>query len=372
MAKILYIGRFELPDKEATANRVVANAKLLRELGHEVILAGWSGDVSAHEGWKTVECYDFESYEKHKAKTSYEKYCMFSDAAPELALLKKRCPDVLIAYDFPAVALGKLMKYCKKHSIKCICDVSEWYTNKNKNPLFRIVRAYDSYKRMCVFHKKADGLIVISKYLHKYYSEQTTVLVPPLVDIYDTKWDISASRDESVCRLAYVGWPSRTKERLDMVVDAVSTLSAELPVKLDIYGVSEAQYRDIYKTDNEKICDSITFYGRVPHLEALKAVKKADYSLVIRESNRKNDAGFPSKLVECISCGTAVLTTNISNVGDYVGNGKNGYIISIDNLTDEIRQAVLNRKSIVVEKQLFDYRNFVEPVSSFLEYIIES
>ena len=132
MAKILYIGRFELPDKEATANRVVANAKLFRDLGHEVILAGWTEDVAACDGWKQNCFYGFDCYEKHKALTSYEKYLMFSNASPELELLKTHRPDILIAYDFPAVALKKLMKFCKKNGIKCICDVSEWYTNSNK------------------------------------------------------------------------------------------------------------------------------------------------------------------------------------------------------------------------------------------------
>ncbi len=367
MAKILYIGRFELPDKEATANRVVANAKLLRDLGHEVILAGWSDNVKVSDGWMKVECYGFESYEKHKAKTSLEKYSMFSDATPELKLLKELKPDVLIAYDFPAVALGKLMKYCKKHAIKCIGDVSEWYTNKNKNPLFRIVRAYDSHKRMRVLHKKMDGLIVISKYLENYYSKQNTVLVPPLVDIHDSKWDIPEEKTDNFCHLAYVGWPSRTKERLDKVLDAVNRLSEHITVKLDIYGVNEAEYRKIYQTEDIKIPDNITFYGRVAHKEALKAVKNADYSLVIRESNRKNNAGFPSKLVECISSGTAVLTTAISNVSDFVGDGRNGYIISIDNLADEIRNAVVNRENIKVEKDIFDYRNYSENVYAFLK-----
>ena len=43
--KILYFGRYELPDKDATANRVVANAKIMRALGHDVILAGWSKKI---------------------------------------------------------------------------------------------------------------------------------------------------------------------------------------------------------------------------------------------------------------------------------------------------------------------------------------
>ena len=363
MAKFLYIGRFELPDKEATANRVVANAKLLRELGHEVILAGWSDDVPNGKGWQRVDCYGFESYEKHKAKSSYEKYRMFEDPSGELELIKKHTPDVLLAYDFPAVALGKLMKYCKLHNIKCICDVSEWYTNGNKNPLFRLVRAYDSHLRMRVLHKKADGLIVISKYLQSYYSEQNTVLVPPLVDLQDEKWTMDAEQKGEDCRLVYVGWPSRTKERLDLVVDAVKGLDS---VRLDVYGVTKEQYDKIYETSEEPY-ERIAFHGRVSHREALRAVKNADYSLVIRESNRKNNAGFPSKLAECISCGTPALITDISNVRDYVGEGKNGYIISIDSLKDAFAKAIASREMVAVEKDTFDYHKFTEDVAVFLK-----
>ena len=366
MAKILYVGRFELPDKEATANRVVANAKLLRSLGHEVILAGWSDQVE-DSSWHKVECYDFESYEKHKAKTSYEKYKMFVDASPELELLELHRPDLLIAYDFPAVALKKLMKYARKNGIKCICDVSEWYTNGNKNPLFRIVRAYDSYLRMRVLHKKADGLIVISKFLQKYYSNQTTVLIPPLVDVLDEKWNLEAVHNDNECKFVYVGWPSKTKERLDLVVDAIDNLSREHNVSLDIYGVDENRYRSIYGISDKQVVSAIVkFHGRVSHIEAIKAVKNADYSLIIRESCRKNNAGFPSKLVECVACGTAALVTPISNVSDYVGNGKNGYIINIDNLSEDFKKAIIN-KDVNVQKNAFDYRNFLEITNAFLK-----
>lgn len=368
MSKILYIGRFELPDKEATANRVVANAKLLRELGHEVVLAGWSDDVDISCDWTHVECYGFEAYEKHKAKTSYEKYKMFSDASPEINLLKKMKFDAVIAYDFPAVALKKIINYCKKSGIKCICDVSEWYTNGNKNPLFRIVRAYDSHLRMRVLHKKVDGLIVISKYLQEYYSKQKTVLVPPLVDISDNKWDMPAKEPADHCKLVYVGWPSKTKERLDLVVNAVENVSKDTPVTLDIYGVDEIKYREIYNIPADTaMSNSVCFHGRVSHKEAIRAVKSADYSLIIRESNRKNNAGFPSKLVECIACGTAPLVTNISNVSDYVGNGNNGYIISIDSLEADLKSAVERKDLVKIDVSTFDYHGFMYSVDGFLK-----
>lgn len=363
MAKILYVGRFELPDREATANRVVANAKLLRDLGHEVILAGWSSDVSTGDGWKTVECYGFESYEKHKADSSYEKYKMFSDASPELKLLKKLKPQMLIAYDFPAVALGKLMKYCKKEGIKVVGDVSEWYTN-GRHPIFRYVRAYDSYKRMKVLHKKMDGLIVISRYLEEYYKDENTVLVPPLVDISDEKWSLSEKMSREKKRLVYAGWPSKTKERLDLIVDAVA--SVKDGVILDIYGVTEEKYREIYDyTDG--LSDNIVFHGRVSHKETLSAVKNADFSLIIRGSCRKNNAGFPSKLVESIACGTPVLVTDISNVSDHVGDGKNGFIVSAENLVTDIQNAISRYDEVKVDRKTFDYRNYAEAVDKFLK-----
>ncbi len=367
--KILYIGRFELPDKEATANRVVANAKLLRDIGYEVVLAGWSDEVSTSDGWIERQYYGFRCYEKHKAKTSYEKYKMFSDSAPEESLLKRERFDILIAYDFPAVALKKLVELCRKNKICYIADVSEWYTNSNKNPIFRVVRAYDSYLRMKVLHKKTDGLIAISRYLQDYYaSECDTILVPPLVDIEDEKWNIQKKEHmESGLHLVYAGWPSRTKERLDLLVKAVSELSESFPIYLDIYGVSEKNYADIYGAGGEEIDKHVRFHGRVSHVETIKAVKSADYSVIIRESNRKNNAGFPSKLVESVSCGTAVLTTPISNVSDFVGEGKNGYIISIDSICEDLKYAFENRESVCVNKEAFDYRTYKDNMKKFIE-----
>lgn len=37
---ILYVGGFELPDKNAAAHRVLSNAKIFRELGYNVVFCG--------------------------------------------------------------------------------------------------------------------------------------------------------------------------------------------------------------------------------------------------------------------------------------------------------------------------------------------
>lgn len=363
MKKILYIGRFELPDKEATANRVVANAKLLRELGYEVTLAGWSDEVSVKDGWKEQSFFGFRCYEKHKAKTSYEKFKMFSDATPELELLGQEKYDIVIAYDFPAVSLKKIMCYCQRKGIRVICDVSEWYTNKNKNPLFRLVRMYDSYLRMKVLHKKADGLIVISRYLQNYYKDCKTVLIPPLVDINDPKWQGVTKSNDGVCKLVYAGWPSKTKERLDIIVNAVSQYVGK--AELNIYGIDEQKYRSMYDFDGS-IAENIHFHGRVSHLETVEAVKSAHFSVIIRENCRKNDAGFPSKMVESIASGTPVIITDISNVKDYIGDGNNGFIVSSAEFGEQLAEIIEKRCEVKVAREVFDYHNFIDEMKQIL------
>ena len=89
-------------------------------MGYEVVLAGWSEEASSSE-WIKKEFFGFECYEKKKAKTSYEKFKMFADASAELELLKSNRFDILIAYDFPAVALKKNNEIlCKASHSYCL------------------------------------------------------------------------------------------------------------------------------------------------------------------------------------------------------------------------------------------------------------
>lgn len=69
--KILYVGGFQLPDKNAAAQRVVNIAKALRDLGHEVIFLHNVKDVKKAV-WKIY--YGFRCYEcgKNPINTTWE------------------------------------------------------------------------------------------------------------------------------------------------------------------------------------------------------------------------------------------------------------------------------------------------------------
>ena len=47
METIIYIGSFEMPDKNAAAHRVLNNARNLRELGFNVVFVGLNANADA-------------------------------------------------------------------------------------------------------------------------------------------------------------------------------------------------------------------------------------------------------------------------------------------------------------------------------------
>ena len=46
-------------------------------------------------------------------------------------------------------------------------------------------------------------------------------------------------------------------------------------------------------------------------------MKNSDYCIFLRERNRQNLAGFPTKFAECLTTGIGVVVNDISDIGKY-------------------------------------------------------
>ena len=131
----------------------------------------------------------------------------------------------------------------------------------------------------------------------------------------------------------YAGFSSRSKDRLDYIIDAFLTLYqiGYTNILFNIIGADEKDFTCIfpkYKGKIEKIKKFVSFKGHLTHEETLELLSIADYSIFIRRNSRKNNAGFPTKFAESMSCGIPVVTNLTSNLSDYLVNGENGYIVS--------------------------------------------
>lgn len=362
--KVLYIGGFELPDKNAAAQRVMANAMLLREMGFEVSFIGPTKDrrnaVAEANGF-SCEYVDYPS--------SARQWLNYIHTFVSIDRVLACEPDYVILYNFPSVASLKILHACHKHGIKVYHDLTEWEGARGWS--FReIIRRFDINLRMKYCMKKMDGIIAISRFLYEKYKDFTNcILVPPTVDLENPKWNrerILTTGDE--VSLIYAGTAGfGTKDKLDAIINAVADYPS---IKLTVIGMTREQYESGYGTLPLN-CSNVNFKGRLSHLEAVAAVCTADFQMLIREDTLKTRAGFPTKFVESFSCCTPVIATLTSNIGDYLCNGQNGFIVAspgqlgsvLDRIAKMPKTEIVAMKRSCKDCRAFDYRTYKEEFS---------
>jgi len=384
---ILYIGGFEFPDKNAAAQRVIANGRIFRELGYSVDYLGMDRSFPKKQFLIKKENFQGFDYYNINYPVGLADWIKYLIGIKEVLRIASGIKDLefIIAYNYPAIALARLNNWCKSKNINLVADCTEWYEPQG-SLLFKMIKGFDTYLRMRVIHPRLSGIIAISKYLYLFYSERMkhVVQLPPLVDSMADKWKNGCTNNSQNLILIYAGSPGRgSKDRVDTILDALSKISIKSNIKfsLHIIGLTKQQYIDDFGAAYlpADLDADIIFKGRLAHNETLDEVKCADYAIFIRDNNLINTAGFPTKFVEALSCGTPVLTNASSNVTDYLRAGENGYIL--DNSTAETlvqtlefalsqkKEKINDMKMMIKSANTFDYRSYIKPVNEFLDYI---
>lgn len=349
---ILYIGGFQLPDKNAAALRVMANAKAFRECGYKVVfLNALKENAPKVALWKKYEGFNCYEY-KRESQKEYLLQCK-----RVISIIEECNAKMVVAYNYPAIALNKIRKYCEKKSVKCIADVTEWYVPTG-SIFFRLIKGFDTEFRMRYVHPRMDGIIAISDYLYQYYKDKVnTIKVPPLVDLDEEKWKVSFEKEHEGIRLIYAGSPSTQKEKLDFIIKTIENDQFDESIKLDVIGITLDEFSEMYnyKYNGKKV----TFLGRLSNQEVIKKIKEADWSIVLRENNKVVKAGFPTKVVESISCGTPVIANRFSNIMDYLDENNSIVIEKNEKLNEMLKTGLITTK-VKVNKTLFDYRNYLD------------
>jgi len=381
---IIYIGGFELPDKNAAAHRVLSNGKVFRELGYNLVFIDVDKSLSFEsdilDTKKNVQDFDCWSLPYPKSNKQWVKFLTDIES---IKLISSKYDEVkaIVAYNYPAIALYKLRSYCRKNNIRIIADCTEWYSTRGSSVAFKIIKGLDSFLRMRIIQKRLDGLIVISKFLESYYKDHiNTIRIPPLVDLDEKKWESnnSKTRDTNL-RMVYSGSPGKNKDKINYIIEALYELDKYSNYVFNIVGITKEQYINYYpehKTKLSALEERIVFLGRISHFDSLNALKNSDFSIFIREKSRLTMAGFPTKFVESISCGIPVITTDTSDIGEYFSDEKNGFFLDANslgkmkevfiNLLDD-DQAIAEVKDRKFNKKVFHYENYVDKVSIFVQ-----
>lgn len=371
---VAYVGGFEMPDRNAAAHRVKNNARILAELGYDVVFCGVDKTIP-EDAKAPLDAWGFPSYPARYPKSAADWLRALYDFGHVRSVLDT-IPDLkfVFAYNMHARPLSSLLRYCKKRGVKVIADVTEWYENPFSLSPVRFLKWHDTGRVMKRLHKKVDGMIAISRYLADYYapSVKHILRLPPLVDREEQIWNGPAPDPLATVEFVYTGVPGTTKDQIGQIVRCFAALAPDHDFLFRVIGITEDEFRSDFPdavSSLELLSGKIDFCGRVSHAESVQALRRADYCVFIREATRKNTAGFPTKFAECVTSGVGVIANGVSNIGDYFPR-ENGFLIDSPDeesvkaaLTAAIENGKIERKA----SDTFDYRGFVAALGKFLE-----
>jgi glycosyltransferase involved in cell wall biosynthesis len=394
---ILYVGNFGIPNRNAAGSRVLANGYILREMGYNVIFIGTSGKKAVRVPIsETYEIHHgFESFKFPYLKQGLDSIQYLKLFTEFITLIKDKGLEnrikAIIFYGSPTVSpwVSKVVNWCKKSEILAIEDCVDWLEINHGSMIFRLLKRLDYSYRKVYLNKQMDGVICISKFLEDYYSSKgkKTVLIPPLT-LENTKTFNSNARNDDILRIVYAGVPfpvgrlkkrEHAKDRLDLAIKYLYLSYKEgINFQFNIYGITKEQYLNGLPEDEymlNEMREVINFNGYQKAEIIDEKVSDADFTILIRDTNRGTNAGFSTKFVQSISCGTPVITTNTSDIAKYMKENIYGFILD-DNYQTAVEKLKIilslpSSEIISMKKQcrdagLFFYKNYKSEMNEFL------
>ena len=385
---ILYIGSFRLPVYDAAAARVLNVARALRSVGHSVSFISWGG-TERPEDLTEEGLYKYDGFPYIVTNEIDLSGGLLQKADKWLTQGRKTRKilkgelgqyDIIITYNCSIIRW--LIPFCKKNGVKLVSDITEWYEYKELKPIMWPGYVLDMFYNQ----KKIDNKIVISQYLNKYYLSSHNIVIPATCDTSEEKWHKGREKAEEKAgtydgiTLIYAGNPA-LKDSVHYAIGAVQRLVSEgANLRFLIIGITREKYIERYHSllPECELSEQIQFLGRVPQDDVPAYYALSDFMVLLRESNRKSNAGFPTKFAESFTSGTPVIANLTSDLGDYLKDGITGFVVpepSEEAIYQTIKRRVLSltRKDIDVIKnnvhetaKQLDYHAYVESLSDFI------
>lgn len=373
---IIYIGGFELPDKNAAAHRVYNNSLMLESLGYKVVFVGIDKTICSDD-YTGTHVGPFINYPK-KYPLSLLDWAKSSFSFKHTKCIFELYSDIVavILYNPHSSLLSKVIKYCRRKRIVVISDITEWYEyHFSFNPI-KLIKWLDNNRAMRVLNKKVDGIIAISSFLENYYNNSVKKIIrmPPLVDAQNSIWNQSiVSKPNGGITFTYTGVPGKEKDRLDLIIKALSDPEiCSFNFSFSFVGITKDEFlRDYPKLSDclFSLREKVSFMGRLLHKESIFELLSSDYTVIVRDQTRKNNAGFPTKFVEAVTCGTKIVVNNFSDISSYYS--KDIMVMLEDLSIDSFRKAFLlclqTGKSSHRRIEMFDYRKHTNEFSAFIK-----
>lgn len=389
--EVVYVGPFFFPEGGAEATRVTGISLSLWHAGLKVRI-GCGGEGAVKKDSSTSHLLGIVNLNERPGKNSprlFKVWRALTCGGKTADWIKKLNPppNAVLIYGSRLGYLFRLIPWCRSNHTALIVDVVEWYdpwqiTGGALGPFH-----LSSELAMRYFHVKAKNLIVISRFLERYYQQRgcRTIRIPPTLDVKALLPRIDRRIKDGILIIAYAGVPGK-KDLLNNVVEALLLVDpAGLKVCLVVAGPKP---QDLLKLPSLRrmrcsvLPGCVKARGQLTHERALDVVREADFTVLLRPLKRYAQAGFPTKVPESLAVGTPVICNLTSDIGEYIVDGREGLICedhTVESFLGVLKRAMRltpeQKKAmrLAARKQAeesFDYRNYTEALSAFIQEAI--
>lgn len=386
---VAYVGPFPYPEGAAASQRVFGISQSLVLAGYEVVVvsgagkAGTSGKpVSQVEGIAYVQLP--ERIAEHWPRPLRRlRYAWMGGRTLEWLQTQPVPPAAVILYSGYTPYLQRLMPWCRRHKVPLLFDAVEWYEPDGRLGYLTSPYQWNIEWAMRRLIPKLDGVIAISSYLAEHYRQRglPVALVPPTTSrIGNDQW-----QPDDTLRLCYAGAPGAGKDDLRAVLQAVGVLANKgVRIRLTVAGPCPEEVLRMCG-GNVSGCPSwLALLGHLPQATARELVATSDFSILLRRPSRVAQAGFSTKFVESVACGTPVICNLTSDLGHYLRDGENGFVcdsMQPDSVVAAIERAAMlsldemramRGAALAMAREAFHPGRHAEAMRSLLSSVIQN
>lgn len=369
----------DFPDGDAGAVRDYSLAKIYQEIGYDVILIGM-GKGSTEGIADKIKYYSLYQERNNVIDHfmyyfGYKKRCI---TLIEQLMIENGEPSLVHINQVSLSMIEYLIRYCEKKSIPILHDSTEWYSpcefKRGKCDKAYILK--DRLNRQVI--RVPVRVIAISEYLRSYFGSRgiRTTRIPVIMDVLGQQ-KVSNNPSDKI-KIIYAGNPA-AKDHLREIIEAVIVLPEidKERIELHILGIGQEQLKVLSNTDSLPSC--IKVYGRVPREKVLELMLQMDFSILLRPSDeRYSKAGFPTKSVEAMMHGVAMVCNLTSDLGLYLNDGENAVVIfggSVGAVSEALSRILgmerteinwLKKNARLLAENCFDYRGYVDDMKNLI------
>lgn len=360
---IIFFGGYNLPNRNAASHRAINLAKALRALNYRIrILGNTSNSKNLIAEKLQFEEEDIELYAIKYPRNFNQWIFYYCFSGLSILPLKHNLETKLVLYNATIPNVFIALLFFKRRNI--ILDNTEFFQLTENKTLLKILKYIDCLFRENVSKKLIPNSINISTFLDSKISENS-IIIPPLIDKNDSKWGeiITNTIKENQITLLYAGDIGDSKDNLEEIIQFL-IIQKNQNLSLNIAGITKEAFISKYGFNIlTGLIFSINFLGRISHEEVITLTKKADYCIFIRPDNLVTKAGFPTKFVESLACGTPVITNLTSDIHNHIKKINGCVIVKRPYLISSLKK---KSKSTSKACQTYAFQNF-----NFENYIPE-